>query len=43
MGSKIEAAVGFVQATGHEAIITCPDDLLKAVAGKAGTRITKDS
>jgi len=43
MGSKIEAAVGFVQATGHDAIITCPDDLLKAVDGKAGTRITKDS
>jgi carbamate kinase len=43
MGSKIEAAVGFVEATGREAIITSPDDLLVAVAGKAGTRITKDA
>jgi len=42
MGSKIEAAVDFVQATGRETIITNPGDILRAVAGSAGTRITKD-
>lgn len=43
MGSKIEAAVDFVQATGNEAIITRPEDILTAVAGGAGTRIVGDS
>jgi carbamate kinase len=40
MGSKIEAVVDFVRSTGHEAIITRPEDILLAVAGSAGTRIT---
>jgi carbamate kinase len=43
MGSKIEAAVDYVEATGNEAIITQPKDILTAVAGKAGTRIVKDT
>jgi carbamate kinase len=43
MGSKIEAAVNFIEATGKEVIITCPDGILNAVAGGEGTRITKDS
>lgn len=41
MGSKIEAAVNFVDATGRDAIISSPEDVLLAVEGKAGTRITK--
>jgi carbamate kinase len=32
-----------VEATGNEAIITQPKDILTAVAGKAGTRIVKDT
>lgn len=43
MGSKIEAAASFVEATGNEVIITSPEDVLLAVVGKAGTRITKGS
>jgi carbamate kinase len=43
MGSKIEAAVDFVRSTGNEALITRPEDILTAVAGSAGTLITKDS
>jgi len=43
MGSKIEAAVSFVEATGRDVIITSPKDVLLAVEGKAGTRITKGS
>jgi len=43
MGSKIEAVVDFVDATGNEAIITQPDDILTAIAGEAGTRIVKDA
>ncbi len=43
MGSKIEAAANFVDATGHEALITRPEDILEAVAGNAGTLISKGS
>lgn len=43
MGSKIEAAASFVEATGNEVIITSPEDVLLAVVGKAGTQITKGS
>jgi carbamate kinase len=43
MGSKIEAAVDFVEATGNVAVITQSEDILPAVAGKAGTRIVKDA
>jgi carbamate kinase len=43
MGSKIEAAVDFVETTGNEAIITNPNNILTAVAGETGTRLVKDS
>lgn len=37
---KIEAAIKFLEQGGKEAIITTPDKLSEAVAGKAGTHIT---
>jgi carbamate kinase len=43
MGSKIEAAVDFVRATGNDAIITQPEDILAALAGSAGTRVTGET
>ena len=43
MGSKIEAAVDFVDTTGNDAYITQPDGILTAIAGEAGTRIVKDA
>lgn len=43
MGSKIEAAVDYVAATGNEAIVTQPGDILTSVAGETGTRIVKDA
>ena len=43
MGSKIEAAVDFVDTTGNDAYITKPENILTAIAGKAGTRIVKDT
>ena len=39
MGPKVEAAVDFVERTGGEALITRPEGLLAALAGRAGTRI----
>jgi len=41
MGPKIEAAIEFLEAGGTRTIITDIDDLVPAVAGKAGTHITK--
>ena len=38
---KIESAIDFLEAGGKEVIITTPDLLADAVAGKAGTRIMK--
>jgi carbamate kinase len=40
MGSKIRAAVDYVAACAGTAVITRPEDILLAVEGKAGTRIT---
>jgi len=40
MGPKLEAAAEFVEATGGTAIITSPEQVLDAVAGESGTRIT---
>jgi len=40
MGSKIRAAVDYVSASGGIAVITRPEDILRAVAGAVGTRIT---
>jgi carbamate kinase len=41
MGPKIEAAVNFLESGGKMAIITSPENAEKALAGKAGTVITK--
>jgi carbamate kinase len=40
MGPKIEAALDFLQRGGREVVITDPDHLAAAMAGKAGTHIT---
>jgi carbamate kinase len=42
MGSKIQAAVEFLDAGGLSAIITQPGSLVDAVAGRAGTTIRRD-
>lgn len=39
MGPKIEAAIGFINSGGREAIITDPEHLSDAIDGQAGTRI----
>jgi carbamate kinase len=38
---KIEAIIEFLEGGGEKAIITSPDNLLRAVKGEAGTTITK--
>ena len=38
---KIEAMIGYVEATGHPATLTIPGNLVAAVAGQAGTTITR--
>jgi carbamate kinase len=40
MGPKVEAACGFVRATGHEAVIGSLVDIADIIAGTAGTRVT---
>jgi carbamate kinase len=40
MGPKIEAAIAFLERDGREVIITSPDHLADAVAGRTGTHIT---
>lgn len=40
MGPKIDAAVRFVERGGPRAVITCPEELVEAVEGRAGTVIT---
>jgi len=40
MRPKVEAAVDFARATGHEALITSPSSLGAALEGEAGTRVT---
>ena len=42
MGPKIEAAVEFLEGGGREVIITLPEKLADALAGKTGTRITSE-
>lgn len=39
MGPKVEAATGFLRRGGGEAIITSPERLQDALAGRAGTRV----
>jgi carbamate kinase len=41
MGSKIQAAIEFLEAGGVSVIITQPGDLLEAVGGRRGTTITR--
>jgi carbamate kinase len=41
MAPKIQAVVNFLERGGQEAIITNPENLERALAGKTGTRITK--
>jgi carbamate kinase len=41
MKPKIEAVIQFLENGGEKAIITSPENLLRAVKGKAGTTITK--
>lgn len=41
MAPKIEAMVGYVEATGHPATLTVPANLVAAVEGKAGTTISR--
>lgn len=41
MAPKIQAVVNFLERGGKEAIITNPENLERALAGKTGTRITK--
>jgi carbamate kinase len=38
---KIEAIIEFLEESGEKAIITSPENLLKAIKGEAGTTITK--
>lgn len=42
MGPKIRAAVDFIDNGGKEAIVTCPENLEKALAGRGGTRIVRN-
>jgi carbamate kinase len=42
MAPKIEAAVHFVEHGGAEVVITSPERALVALAGRAGTRISRD-
>lgn len=39
MGPKIEAAIAFLERGGREVVITSPDHLAEAVAGRTGTHI----
>lgn len=40
MGPKMLAAIRFIEAGGHEALITSPESIGRALAGQTGTRIT---
>jgi carbamate kinase len=42
MGPKIEAVIEFLERGGREALITDPANVERALAGKTGTRITRD-
>ena len=41
MGPKVEAAVQFIRSGGKRAVITSIDDIVKAVAGRAGTEVVR--
>jgi carbamate kinase len=42
MGPKVDAAARFVEATGKRAAIGCLSDIVRIVAGEAGTNIVAD-
>jgi len=42
MGPKIEAALQFLDSGGEEVLITSPDQLSEALAGRTGTRLTRE-
>ena len=42
MAPKIEACVRFLEGGGREALITDPDHLEAAMAGRTGTRIVRE-
>mgnify|MGYP000956880199 FL=1 len=41
MGPKISAILNFMNKGGKEALITCPESIVDALAGKTGTRIVR--
>ncbi len=41
MGPKVKAALDFLEAGGREVVITCPENLKKALTAGGGTHITK--
>lgn len=41
MAPKIQAIINFLEAGGKEALITNPENILRAIHGETGTRITK--
>ena len=41
MAPKIQAIINFLEAGGKEAIITNPENILRAIHGETGTKITK--
>jgi carbamate kinase len=41
MRPKIEAVIQFLEGGGQKAVITSPENLLKAIRGETGTTITK--
>jgi len=41
MGPKIEAAIDFLEGGGEEVLITLPEKLAEALAGKTGTRMVR--
>jgi carbamate kinase len=43
MGPKVESALRFLHAGGHEVIITSYEHLYDAIHGAAGTRVVSDA
>ncbi len=41
MKPKIESAIDYLKAVDGRVIITCPEEMEDALAGRAGTRITR--
>jgi len=42
MGPKVEAAVQYVKNGGKRAVITSIEEIEEALAGRAGTEVTRD-